>query len=252
MRKVFASDFDGALYFRNAEVKLPPENVEMVRRYQAAGHLFGLCTGRAAGGLTPFINGLITPDFFITSTGGNIVDRDLKPIFQRGIDRAVADAIVREMKPKGFSLTLDVDGEICVFAKMDYPGFYRTITGLGDAPQGQIHQITISAQRPEEASAASAWVTEHFGNQVSIFQNGCELNVAPQGCSKGKGINLLRDWMNKQWSDITLYSVGNSINDLPLMEAADVSYTFPHAPEILRKKATKIVPTIVHALLDSI
>ena len=27
-KKVFASDFDGTLYFYKAEVKLPPENVE--------------------------------------------------------------------------------------------------------------------------------------------------------------------------------------------------------------------------------
>ena len=108
MKKVFASDFDGTMYFYKADVKLPPENVEAIRRWQAAGHLFGLCTGRQVGGLTPFINGLVEPDFYITSTGANIVDRDLKPIYKRGVDRAAADAIVREMKPKGYRLTLDV------------------------------------------------------------------------------------------------------------------------------------------------
>ncbi len=74
MKKVFASDFDGTLYFYKAEVKLPPENVEKIREYQEAGHLFGLCTGRQVGGLTPFISGLVRPDFYITSTGANIVD----------------------------------------------------------------------------------------------------------------------------------------------------------------------------------
>ena len=42
MKKVFASDFDGTLYFYKAEVKLPPENVAKVREYQEAGGLFGL------------------------------------------------------------------------------------------------------------------------------------------------------------------------------------------------------------------
>ena len=50
MQKVFASDFDGTMYFYKAEVKLPPENVEAIRRWQGAGHLFGLCTGRQVGG----------------------------------------------------------------------------------------------------------------------------------------------------------------------------------------------------------
>ena len=56
--------------------KLPPEIVKKVREYQAAGHLFGLCTGRQVGGLTPFIAGFVEPDFYITSSGANIVDRN--------------------------------------------------------------------------------------------------------------------------------------------------------------------------------
>ena len=57
MKKVFASDFDGTLYFYKAEDdrKLPAENVEKIREYQKAGHLFGLCTGRQVGGLTRIV-----------------------------------------------------------------------------------------------------------------------------------------------------------------------------------------------------
>ena len=40
-------------------------------------------------------------------------------------------------------------------------------------------------------------------------------------------------------------------DDAPLLEASDVSYTFPYAPEIVQQKATKVVPTIVDALEDS-
>ena len=41
------------------------------------------------------------------------------------------------------------------------------------------------------------------------------------------------------------------VNDLPLIEASDVSYTFPYAPERLRQRATKVVDTIREALDDS-
>ena len=96
MKKVFASDFDGTLYFYKAEDdrKLPPENVAKIKEYQAAGHIFGLCTGRQVGGLTPFITGFFEPDFCITSSGANIVDRNYQPILKRGVDRDIADALV--------------------------------------------------------------------------------------------------------------------------------------------------------------
>lgn len=250
-KKVFASDFDGTLYFYQADVKLPPQNVEKIRQYQAAGHLFGLCTGRQVGGLTPFITGLVKPDFYITSSGANIVDGDFKPILKRGVDRAVADALVKEMVPKGYRLTLDVEGDICVFAKMDYPGKYYIITGVDDAPEGLIHQVSIHTESLEDAAAVSASVNARYGEYVEAFQNVVEVDIAPRGCSKGKGVVFLRDYMKQRLGDCVLYGIGDSINDLPLIEASDVSYTFPYAPESLQRRATKVVKTICDALDDS-
>ena len=248
-----ASDFDGTLYFYKAEPerKLPPENVAKVREYQAAGHLFGLCTGRQVGGLTPFITGFIEPDFYITSSGANIVDRNLQPILKCGVDRAVADALVKELRPKGFRLTLDVEGNICVFNKMDYPGKYYVINGVDDAPEGFIHQVSVHTESLEDAAAYAKKINETYGDYVQAFQNVIEIDIAPKGCSKGKGVEYLREYMRKQWGDVTLYGIGDSVNDLPLIEASDVSYTFPYAPETLQKRATKVVETIVDALEDS-
>ena len=252
-KKIFASDFDGTMYFYKAPDpdKLPAVNVEWIRRYQEAGNLFGLCTGRQVGGLTPFITGLVKPDFYITSTGANIVDGDLKEIYKRGVDRDVADAIVKAMDPKKYRLTLDIEGDICVFSKMDYPGFYYVITGVDDAPPGLIHQVSIHTESPDEAARVSAWINETFGAKVNAFQNVQEVDIAPLGCTKGKGVLMLKEYMKEHYGDIILFGIGDSINDLPLLEASDISYTFPYAPEVVQKRATMVVPTIVDALKHS-
>ena len=250
-KKVFASDFDGTLYFYKAEVKLPPESVEKIRAYQAAGHLFGLCTGRQVGGLTPFITGFVEPDFYITSSGANIVDRHFQPILKRGIERSAAEAILNELRPKGYRMTVDIGGDICVFNKMDYPGKYYVITGLDDAPEGLIHQVSAHTESLEDAAAVSAMINERYGEYVTAFQNVIEVDIAPKGCSKGKGVQFLREYMKDRLGDCVLYGIGDSVNDLPLIEAADVSYTFPYAPEELQKRATKVVETICDALDDS-
>ena len=248
MKKVFASDFDGTLYFYKAPDpdKLPMVSVEKIREYQAAGHLFGLCTGRQVGGLTPFITGFVEPDFYITSSGANIVDREFKEIQKRGVDRQTADVLI-QLYEKGHRMTLDVEGEICVFAKMDYPGKYYVIHGVDDAPEGLIHQVSIHTESLDEAAAISRYVNEHFGDKVEAFQNVIEVDIAPLGCSKGKGVEVLRRYMG----ECRLYGIGDSINDLPLIDAADVSYTFPYAPKEVQERATKIVDTIVDALEDS-
>ena len=252
-KKVFASDFDGTLYFYKAADpdKLPKANVEKIREYQAAGHLFGLCTGRQVGGLTPFITGLVEPDFYITSSGANIVNKNLEPIRKLGVNRDVADMLIKELKPKGFRLTLDVEGDICVFSKMDYPGKYYVITGLDDAPDGMIHQVSVHTESLEDAAKYAKMINEKYGDYVQAFQNVIEIDIAPKGCSKGNGVKFLRDYMKDMWGNVVLYGIGDSINDLPLIEASDVSYTFPYAPEVVQKAATLVVPTIVDALEHS-
>ena len=250
MKKVFTSDFDGTLYFYRAEEdrKLPKENVEKIREYQSLGNLFGLCTGRQVGGLTPFITGFVEPDFFITSSGANIVDKNYREIYKRGVDPAVADALIHEMNPKGFRLTLDVEGDICVFAKMDYPGKYYVISGIEDCPKGRIHQVSIHTESLEDAAKYAKWVNDHFSHSVEAFQNVLEIDIAPRGCSKGKGVNILREKLGEKYGRIRLYGIGDSINDLPLLLASDVSYTFPYAPKEVQEKADFIVDTIVDAL----
>lgn len=253
MKQVFVSDFDGIIYLPNAAVKLPPENVEMIRRYQDAGHLFGFCTSRPLGGLTPFINGLIAPDFYVTSNGANILDGALKPIFRRGIDRDAADAVIQALQSeKNCRLMLDVEGDLCVFARMDYPGFYRVISGADDAPPGLIHQISIRTEGPAEAAAVQARIRERCGSEVGVFLHGQQVDVCPTDCTKANGLSLLRDWLRKRGEEVRLYGIASSKDDLALVELLDVSYTFPTVSDIVWKKVTKTVPTVVHALLDSV
>lgn len=101
---------------------------------------------KAGWGLTPFIAGYIEPDFYITSSGANIVDKDLKEIRKRGIDRTIAGAIVRELNPQSYKITLDIEGDICVFSKMDFPGKYYVITSVDEAPDGLVIR-SVSIQR---------------------------------------------------------------------------------------------------------
>ena len=223
MKKVFASDFDGTLYFYKAEVKLPPESVEKIKEYQAAGNYFGLCTGRQVGGLTPFIGGFFEPDFWITSTGSNIIDKDMKEIRKLFVDRDVIDRIVKDVKPRG------------------------NITGMDDAPQGMVHGVGIHCETLEEAAALTAEINEKYGDYLNAFQNVIEVDIAPKGTSKGEAISVIR----KHFGDCKVYGIGDSLNDLPLLLASDVSYTFPYAPKEVQEKVTKIVDTIVDALEDS-
>ena len=122
---------------------------------------------------------------------------------------------------------------------------------MDDAPEGLIHQVSIHTESLEEAASISKSLNERYGDKIEAFQNVVEIDIAPRGCSKGKGVNFLREYMKEQLGEFKLYGIGDSINDLPLLEASDVSYTFPYAPKEVQEKADKVVETIVDALEDS-
>ena len=190
MKKVFASDFDGTLYFYKGETeedRLPPASVEKILEYQKAGNLFGLCTGRQVGGLTPFIGGKFDPDFYITSSGANIVDGKGNEIQKRGVDRAVAEQIVDMIRHRGdgdYRMTLDVEGDICVFAEMDYPGKYYVIKEVADCPEGLIHQVSIHTESVDDAQSIVDEVNSRFGDHVEAFRNVIEVGISHRAAAQ--------------------------------------------------------------------
>ena len=253
MKKVFIGDFDGTYYYHLSEDKrrLPEENLAKIREFQAAGNLFGLCTARQVGVLTHFLEGIVSPDFYITSSGANIVDDHLREIRKKGIDPNVVDAILRHYGPDKYRFTLDVEGRICVFQEMDFPGEYFVITGVDDAPRGLIHHVSIHTQSPEEAAAMAEEINLWYGDSVRVTQNVIQVDIAPVACSKREAVQFMREYISQTYGEIRLYGIGDALNDVPFLAATDVSYTYTGAPEKLRERVTKVVDTLADALEDS-
>ena len=253
MKKIFASSFDGTIYFYKAEEdrKLPAEYVEKIHEYQAGGNIFGLCTGRQVGELKPIISGHIDPDFYITSCGANIVDYHLHEIRKKGLDPNVVDVILRYYGTDRFDFTMDVEGEVCVFHEMDVPGDYHLVTGVDDAPRGRIHQLRIKTGTAEEAIAVEEEINLWYGDAVNAFRNMEWIDIAPRGCAKSEAVNYMRDYIGQVYGDVRLYGIGMFMSDLPLLAVSDVSYTFPDAAQGLQNRVTKVVPTLLDALEDS-
>ena len=64
-----------------------------------------------------------------------------------------------------------MEGDICVFAPMDYPGKYYVITGVDDAPQGLIHQVSVHTESLEDAARLSASINERYGDRVKVIND---------------------------------------------------------------------------------
>ena len=99
--------------------------------------------------------------------------------------------------------------------------------------------------KSEEAVAeAAARIKEKYGAEAAPYQNVRHVDVVAAGCSKGTGVDKVRELFGID----LLGGIGDSYNDLPLLQASDISFTFPDAPEELRNAADEIVLSVSGAI----
>jgi hypothetical protein len=111
---------------------------------------------------------------------------------------------------------------------------------------GGVQVVSLGFGTQERAARFVAGVGELLGGRVSAFQNLDSVDVVPTGCSKGAGLAVARERLGLG----LVGGIGDSFNDLPLLDEADVAYTFNCAPEAVQEGADVLVDDVAGALVD--
>jgi hydroxymethylpyrimidine pyrophosphatase-like HAD family hydrolase len=265
MTKLFASDFDGTLHFSDfsgsddsmasektasdqQDVVTSQENLNAIQAFQRQGGLFGICTGRPFHGLVDQIGHEIPFDFCISSTGAAIHDRDWNCLWRKDATREDVMALYQALRPfaaNESSLMLEAgDCYWLIAADPDLP-MLRRAESLDDV-QGPFTGIGMETATVEAAQEAAAYVRGHFAGTFDAFVNLASIDVVPAGCSKGTGLRRAAELFGAKLTA----GIGDSYNDLPLLDAADVAYTFPRVDPAIHPAADLLVATVAEALDD--
>ena len=246
MKKLFASDFDNTLYFHGQDPVIRPETVDAIRRFQTAGNLFGLCTGRPARGLEGYYEGLFTHDFIIGSSGGMILGKSGETLFERTVPNEIIRSLARMGRERGFTGAVHVDGMFVLLDAPDhvFPDLPR-IKSPDDIIGKTVHGISYITPGEEAAKEFAGEITALFSDCVSAWQNRNAVDTTAAGCSKGAALRAIKSLLH---ADRT-YGMGDSLNDLPLVTCADMGFTFRTAPEVLKKSADCIVEQAAEAII---
>ena len=256
--KIGASDYDGTLFRQRT---IAPEDVEGVKKWRAAGHKFGVVSGRDYGMLMPQLQYYgIESDYAICNNGGIILKDDGTPLWQGSIPLKVLTEIVREPSVRrsfhfAFSavdktyLYHERDGSwIMREAKeWDFPIVKMEEQDIMSLPQ--IHQFCLGYHEAGEADETSAIINEKYGMFVHAYPNGCSVDITPVGVSKSQGIAKLLELMD--WQEAEVYAIGDESNDLPMLEAYD-GFTVNTAREAIKEKARAVYPSVGGMLLANL
>ena len=83
-----------------------------------------------------------------------------------------------------------------------------------------------------------------YGDEVTAYTNVCNVDIVPKGCSKGHALQILKEKLSLPW----IAGIGDSYNDIPMLRAADQSFTFTYSPESIRQEADVVVENLAQAV----
>lgn len=250
MPKILFSDLDGTLIDHEGK-PTHPENFTYLSKVREQGGLVALCTGRNNIDLIPTLNKIAIPyDYLVLCNGAYLVDRNGEVIDRRDISYQLGYEVLEAFCPYEELVIYFCDEKRCVFR--DSKGMH-----VLDA-EGVLHDSDVSFERLVQQADRFTIIgvnQEDHGTEIlnqavqailpahtlslSWFYNTTYVDIMAHGASKGNGMQRLCQYLGIDLEDC--YAIGDSFNDISMLQAAGHGFTFSHAPEPLRNEAEAIV-----------
>ena len=242
MRTALVSDFDNTLFFYHTEERFRAQDIFEILFFQKRGGVFGICTGRSPDSILDMCGDFLHPDFIISVSGALIVDGKGKVLDSHCLSVSTVEKVCREFEDRA-AMVIHAGGQVYTLWKKEYH-LQRMIDSYEELPQDAVYGISMRFESEEAAAEAVRTMTEKYGDEITPFQNVANVDIVAAGCSKGTGAARVRELFGIE----KLAGIGDSYNDLPLIENADVGYTFAHAPKELRDASDEIVVSVAQAI----
>ncbi len=242
MKTALASDFDNTLFFMDTEERFKAQDIFEILFYQKRGGCFGICTGRSPDSILDTVGSFMHPDFIISVSGALIVDGNGNILDSHALSPQTTQAIMKDYDSEAV-MVVHAGGKVYTLGKAEYP-LQICIKDFAELPQDSIYGISMRFKDEKAAAEAAMAIKEKYGAYAAPYQNVRNVDVVAAGCSKGTGASKVKEHFGID----KLGGIGDSFNDLPLLEASDVGFTFPNAPLKLREAADEIVLSVAHAI----
>ena len=234
-------DIDETLYI-NHEGHIPKGTLDAIDKLKAAGHILAIATGRALFELVDAVKALPF-DFFILANG-QLVLRGDEIIYENAIEKVILQEMLSDAKKAGVHLgfnsaTHSSVTDLTPSMRLAFEKYYTSMPDI--SPGMDSHGAIYQAWYLSEDIAA---VSEKFKDKLRFLpwlSGGAD--VVPIGTSKAvglmKAIDIIDDVLPKK-----IIFFGDGINDIELMQMADIGIAMGNAVEPLKQVADFVTKNI--------
>ena len=242
--RLIATDYDGTLNHGGID----DAKLDAIRRWRAAGNIFGIISGRGPDFLAQLQKELGDDfDFLASCNGGIATDRAGNDLFRHQCDNVDAKAFVEDLFAWGaHTLYVNYDDQCILLGTEDCREPYAFIPPEQLPPITSFYKMATFFATPEEAEAMAAKIRAKYGDKVNPLQNWWCVDIAPFGVDKATGIRELCAHYGVAEQDVI--AVGDNLNDMAMIEAF-YSYAMEHGNEDLKQAATHTTPNVTDMIL---
>ena len=238
--KAFASDLDGTLYFNDLPEKLKANDIEAIKKWQQNNNLFGVCTGRP---LSDVDLGPIDLDFYIVSSGALVLDKNQQVIHEELVSFDIIKTIFDQYNDL-FYVYIQGDKKLYCTKAGTLPLRHTLIEDIDSLKNSHLYGISINALTCENAKKTTEIINQQFGDYVDAYLNVDCIDIVNKGCSKGSGLKRLKEKMQITY----LSGIGDSYNDLPMLDFVDLAFTFNRSDFEIKQHANYLVDSVNEAI----
>lgn len=258
--KFLASDLDGTLFRDN---KIMDKDLNALRNLKELGHKVIVSTGRSLKGVKDILSEYpFEYDYLVMCNGGLIMDKDDKIIHEKVIPNKIQNKIIADFYNVGNSLiyyddgndTYVIENESVDTSNVDADFFNHFSDkvnlehALSSNSDCQIMSIFNISQLVDQSELVREKLLKEYSEHIEAFRNQCFVDIVPKNCSKGNAIMTILE--NEEMGTDSLYTVGDSLNDISMFKITNNSYTFNAAEEVVKPHANNIVDYVYEVIDD--
>lgn len=257
--RLVASDMDET--FLDSNHAIPPTNLRALRRMRELGVLFVPSSGRWYSSIMDNFPGEareLLEGSYVLSYNGGFINRvgDPEPLTTCGLSRACAEELYARGRELGLAMHINVaDGHVFVpDADDDERAYLASISGVTHVNSKDHPDLSFLEGRDivkilyvnrdfdalQELGASLAPVAERLGVEVT-FSSKRYLEFMPAGVNKGTGLARLAEMLEIPLSEVI--AVGDSANDLSMIQAAGLGVGVANATDDVRPSCDVVLDT---------